>query len=313
MAWYALRMRLAQFSDLHLLSLDGAKLLDYANKRWIGRMNLVSSRSRHYHTIAFDDMVEDLNAQKLDHIICTGDVTNLALEQEFVFARARFDRLELGTAGVTVIPGNHDAYVDAGIEHFAKIFGDHATSDAEWAWPHADDLENRWPVVRVRGDLALIAISTSHETPWFTAYGSIGVRQLARVKQVLADPRLAGKCRVVAIHHPPAGKRADSRIRGLKDRAPLQAILAEHGAALVIHGHEHRNLRETVPGPDGPIDVLGVPSGTYHAKHADRLARYRIFDIEGGRVVGHHLRVWHRASRTFVRDETELPFAVASA
>lgn len=305
-------MRIAQFSDLHLLSLEGVKLLDYANKRWIGRMNLVSNRSRHYHTIAFDDMVADLNAQQLDHIVCTGDVTNLALEQEFHFARSRFDKLGLGTAGVTVIPGNHDAYIAEGTKHFAAVFGDYAQSDPDWAWPAADDLDNRWPIVRVRGELALIALSTSLQTPWFTAYGRIGTRQLERVRTALGDPRLAGKCRVVAIHHPPAGRRAESRIRGLKDRGELAAILAEHGATVVIHGHEHRNLRETLPGPAGPIDVLGVPSGTYDADHPERTARYRIFDIEGSRVVGHHLRVWHRASRTFVRDENDCQLATAS-
>ena len=310
-------MRLAQFSDLHLLSLDGVKWLDYANKRWIGRMNLISSRSRHYHTIAFDDMVVDLNQQQIDHSVCTGDVTNLALEQEFHFAREKFDRLTLGTSGVTVIPGNHDAYIAKGVEHFAQVFGDYAIADADWQWPRdpdrAPDVSDRWPIVRVRGDLALIGLSTSMETPWFTAYGRLGARQLERLAAALGDPRLAGTCRVVAIHHPPAGRRAESRIRGLKDHVELAAILAAHGAALVIHGHEHRNLREVLPGPRGPIEVLGVPSGTYDAKHADRTARYRIFELEGTEIVGHHLRVWHRASRRFVRDETDLPFAAASA
>ncbi|TMQ14040.1 MAG: metallophosphoesterase, partial [Deltaproteobacteria bacterium] len=41
-------MRLAHFSDLHLLSHDGARWLDLANKRWIGAMNLLSNRGRHY-------------------------------------------------------------------------------------------------------------------------------------------------------------------------------------------------------------------------------------------------------------------------
>ena len=52
-------MRLAHCSDLHLLSHDGARWLELANKRWIGAMNLLSNRSRHYHVQAFDDMVDD--------------------------------------------------------------------------------------------------------------------------------------------------------------------------------------------------------------------------------------------------------------
>src|SRR5689334_3402495 len=128
------RMRLAHCSDLHLLSHDGVHWLELANKRWIGAMNLLSNRSRHYHVEAFDDMVSDLNAIGVDHVLCTGDVTNLALRQEFAFARERFDRIALGPAGTTVIPGNHDAYVAEGVPLFAELFGELATTDPGWAW-----------------------------------------------------------------------------------------------------------------------------------------------------------------------------------
>ena len=104
-------MRLAHCSDLHLLSHEGAHWIELANKRWIGAMNLISNRARLYHVAAFDDMIEDLNAQGIDHVLCTGDVTNLAMEREFMFARERFDKLARGPHDVTVIPGNHDAYV----------------------------------------------------------------------------------------------------------------------------------------------------------------------------------------------------------
>ena len=50
-------------------------------------MNLISTRSRHYHVTAFDHIIDDMNAQGIEHVLCTGDVTNLALEREFKFAR----------------------------------------------------------------------------------------------------------------------------------------------------------------------------------------------------------------------------------
>ena len=189
-------MRLAHCSDLHLLSHEGARWLELANKRWIGAMNLLSSRSRHYHVAAFDSMIEDLNALGVEHVLCTGDVTNLALRREFLFARARFDKLALGPQQVTVIPGNHDAYVAEGVPLFSELFGDYATSDPGWEWVEdhrhsADDILH-WPIVRVRGELALIGLSTSRATPWFTAYGKVGPGQLARLGHVLSDERLRG-------------------------------------------------------------------------------------------------------------------------
>ena len=183
-----------------------------ANKRWIGAANLMTNRSRHYYVQAFEEMVDDLNAQGIEHVLCTGDVTNLGLEQEFLFARERFDRLANGPTGVTVIPGNHDAYVAAGIAHFATTFGDYNTTDPGWEWTDATDADAHWPIVRVRGELALIGVTTSRATPWFTAYGRVGDDQLARLRTALS--RSGGspaKVRVVADPSPAGGQRSAPR------------------------------------------------------------------------------------------------------
>ena len=252
-----------------------------------------------------------------------GDVTNLALRQEFAFARARFDRLGLGPAGATVIPGNHDAYVAEGVPLFTELFAPFCAGDPDWAPPAdaaaaattaltraadrpavlADPADDpRWPIVRVRGPLALIATSTSRATPWFTAYGRLGAGQLARLRRVLSDPRLADKLRVVAIHHPPAGPRARNKIRGLRDHAAFAEVIAAAGADLIVHGHEHRDMTEALPGPRGPVPVRGIASGTYCHNKPERTARYRIFELTQGRIVADHVRVWDRAQRRFVAE-----------
>ena len=296
-------MRLAHCSDLHLLSHEGVRWIELANKRWIGAMNLLANRSRHHHVAAFEQMVDDLNAQGVEHVLCTGDVTNLALAQEFQFARERFDRLAAGPDNVTVIPGNHDAYVAEGVAHFAAIFEPYHRGDPGWEWSAAeltgDDDDPRWPIVRVRGDLALIGVSTSRATPWFTAYGRVGAGQLARLQRVLSDDRLRGKARVVAIHHPPAGKRAQSRIRGLRDHEAFAQVIAAAGAELIVHGHEHRCMHETLAGPGGPVDVRGIASGTYEHDDPERTARYRIYEIDSGKIAAEALRVWDREHGVF--------------
>lgn len=317
---YMANMRIAHFSDLHLLSLDGARMLDFANKRWIGGLNLLTNRGRHYHSHIFEAMVADINDQGVDHIICTGDLTNLAFEQEFRFARERFDRLSLGPEQVTVLPGNHDTYVAVGSDYFRDIFAEYHAADADWRAADAGDEPagaSSWPVVRVRGDdtntrVALIGISTSRATPWFTAYGRVGDQQLERLATILADERLLGAMRIVALHHPPAGKAARNKVRGLRDWRALGEVLGEHGAELVIHGHEHRDMRNHIAGPDGrEIAVLGVQSGTYLANKPHRTARYRIFEIapasaehgsERAHVAHHGLRVWDEAQGIFVVD-----------
>jgi 3',5'-cyclic AMP phosphodiesterase CpdA len=289
-------MRLAHCSDLHLLSHAGARWLDLANKRWIGAMNLLSTRGRHHHVAAFEDMVADINALGVDHVLCTGDVTNLAMRREFEFARTKFDAFAAGTQHVTVIPGNHDAYVAEGVPLFLELFGDYATTDP--GWENADD--ERWPIVRVRGELALIGLSTSIATPWFTAYGRVGDGQLERLQRTLLDERLQGRVRVVAIHHPPAGRRATKRIRGLRDHDAFAQVIGACGADLIVHGHEHVDVREVLSGPSGPVPVRGVASGTYFHNKPDRTARYRIYEIENGVVHHESERVWDPENHVFV-------------
>ncbi len=302
-------MRFVHISDPHLLSLSGARLADYASKRWIGRMNLLVSRGRHHRPEVFDALVDDINREAVDHVVVTGDVTNIALPCEFEFARGRFDRLAGGPPGVTVVPGNHDAYVQQGAELFSHHFEPYHLPDADWLWPDGapDSLGERsgarWPVVRVRGDLAIIGLSTSLQTPWFTAYGVLGDVQLERLRAALGDSRLAGKFRVIAIHHPPAGPPSSSRIRGLRDRARLAEILAESGAELVLHGHEHRDLVAELSGPRGAIPVRGIPSASYEAHDHNRIARYRIYELERSAgserpvVAREIVRIWDPANQ----------------
>lgn len=310
--WYPLDVRLAHFSDLHLLSPEGVRMLQLINKRWIGALNLLANRGRHHQPPIFEAMIEDLNAQKVDHIVCTGDITNLALESEFAFGRSLFERFELSAGDISVIPGNHDAYVHQGIELFRQYFGEYHRSDDAWVWGE----EDAWPLVRVRGDVAIIGLTTSFQTPWFTAYGRIGDTQRQRLSAVLADERLAGKFRILAIHHPVIGRRAENRIRGLKDWPQLGEIVREHGVELILHGHEHRDLTTHVDGPNGPVAARCIQSGSYEANVPERRARYRIFEIRQvldiPQIVGEDVRVWEPQSKTFVH-ERSIEVAAASA
>jgi 3',5'-cyclic AMP phosphodiesterase CpdA len=302
-------MRIAHCSDLHLLSLSGARFLDFANKRWIGGLNLLVSRGRHHQPGIFAAMVRDINAERVDHVICTGDVTNLGLAQEFRFARSFFDQFAIGPEQVTVIPGNHDAYVADGAGHFSEHFAPHFASDAGWEWDDGDP----WPVVRIRGQTAIVGLSTSHETPWFTCFGVLGHKQLERLGQVLGDPRLAGRFRIVAIHHPPAGSRSESPVRGLRDRKLFAEVLARHGAELVLHGHEHRDLYAELAGAGGvQVPVRGIQSGTYHATRPELLARYRIYELTPeGVLSGEILRVWSPEQGSFAVERSPSGAALA--
>jgi hypothetical protein len=61
-------------------------------------------------------------------------------------------------------------------------------------------------------------------------------------------------------------------------------------------------MTEALPGPSSPVPVRGIASGTYLHNKPDRVARYRIYELDGGRVVSDTVRVWDRERRAFAAE-----------
>ena len=77
-------------------------------------------------------------------------------------------------------------------------------------------------------------------------------------------------------------------------------MLARTGAELVLHGHEHELVEESLPGPGGPIPVRCIPSGSYDGDRPGRTARWRSYRIEGGKLADFDDRVFSRRAGRFV-------------
>ena len=283
-------MRIAHFSDIHALTLDGMKPWQWVSKRVAGYANLLTKRRNRHPVALFEALVADVDRLGVDEVVVTGDLTNLSLDGEYRQAKAILDRLRVGAGHVTVIPGNHDVYtLDALVGGgFQRVFAPYLASDERRA--------ETFPVVRRRGDVAIIGISTARPSPVPLADGWVGRRQLAAVEQALAAHE--GAFRVLLIHHPPVDNRW-SILRGLRDRGALQKVLARVGAELVLHGHEHRDIRTSLAGPHGEIPVIGVGSGSYDDRRPERRARYNVYTVARGALTGVETRVFDPATRAF--------------
>ena len=101
---------LAHLSDPHLGPIPTPRLIELINKRGLGLINWYRKRHRHHRADVLDAIVRDMHAQSPDHTAVTGDLVNVSLEAEFA-AAARW-LAQVGTPErVTLVPGNHDAYI----------------------------------------------------------------------------------------------------------------------------------------------------------------------------------------------------------
>jgi 3',5'-cyclic AMP phosphodiesterase CpdA len=261
---------LAHLSDPHLPPMPAPRLADLAGKRAFGYLNWRRNRQNVHKRDVLDALVSDMQAQRPDHTAVTGDLVNIALEAEFAPARAWLE--SVGAADrVTVIPGNHDTYVRATQQCFAKAWSNYLRSDV------AADGDVTFPSVRRRGPLAMISTSSAVPTPPLMATGRLGRSQLDALEHVLAGLSAEQAFRVLLIHHP---LRSDSYIKRLTDSGLLLALLKQYGVELVLHGHDHVHSTIWIDGPQSQIPVIGVPSASAVAHGRYPGAAYNLFSIE---------------------------------
>jgi hypothetical protein len=151
-------IRIAHVSDLHVLSRTTSEWRRIIfNKRLTGYANLVLRRGRVHRREYLQTVLSEAAAQA-DHLVVTGDITNLALEHEYEEARALLDEAARRTE-VTVVPGNHDIYLPS--THRDRRFPHHFDRFVQSDLPElARDLPaGRYPCVKLRRGVAIIGLS----------------------------------------------------------------------------------------------------------------------------------------------------------
>src|SRR6201993_1287062 len=253
---------LAHLSDPHLGPIPTPRARELANKRGLGLINWYRGRHAIHRPEVLALVERDIAARNVDHIAVTGDLVNLALTAEFAAAHQWLARLG-PPERVTVVPGNHDAYVRAAAAHPLRYWGDYMRGDADGPLTTPGTAAH-FPFVRRRGPVAP---------------GRLGADQLMRLSDTLEALGREGVFRVVLIHHPPLS-RPSQHLKRLIDAGALRRIIAQHGAELVLHGHAHLHLLAWLDGPNGRVPVVGVPSASAAEDRHGHPAAYNLYTIE---------------------------------
>lgn len=269
--------KLAHISDVHLGPLPELSLRELASKRITGFVNWHRNRSRHLFTGTLDSLLADIEKKDPDHLAITGDLVNLASSLE-IKAVTEW----LADAGepenISIVPGNHDAYVPGAYEKTSRAWYPYMRGDD--APTHWHDRHHCFPYMRVRGPVALIGCSTAVATPPFAASGYFGQRQARATVNLLQAAGEAGLFRVVMIHHPPI-RGATSMHKRMIGIRRFAATISSGGAELVIHGHTHLNTVHWLKGQQGPVPVVGIASASQGPGGHKPPAAYNLFTIVG--------------------------------
>ena len=236
-----LHIRLAHFSDIHCttnpLSDRWSRLF---GKRSAGCLNyFLGGRGKHFRGSAsrIEKLLEDADRQNPDHVLCTGDVTQMSFDREFEICAGLFGPRLNHSERYTVLPGNHDRYTTkADAERrFEKWFGSLCA-------------EGKYPFVKPLGErITLVGLDPCRSTSLVDSSGLIGVEQLSALQAVLSRLKEESQFVIVALHYGVFRKHGnpDKRRHGLRDFEAFAEVVEANTSPvrMVLHGHLHGAYR----------------------------------------------------------------------
>jgi hypothetical protein len=307
-------LRIAWLSDLHIAQVNDSDrpfALEPKRTKWFRSLFL---EKRNHWTESFasknlDLIMERIGEQKMNHVLITGDITNLALDEQFKIAREKFlsfqasigektDGTKLSCNFWTILPGNHDVsefLPGAKLSKFFQAFGEVLPKQI---FPMTKVIPS--PAKSSKLKLALICLDSTPNYPvemvGMNAQGYLGKEQKGRLKQLLSSGSLNGQVAVVALHHAPVlipyfKSRLMEYFMSLDadDANELITGCCTYDVKAVLHGHFHTYSpwRAPIGVPDevrGYMPIIGAPCGTTGTpKQSVEFLELREVEVEKGR------------------------------
>ncbi|HET8938060.1 MAG TPA: metallophosphoesterase [Polyangiales bacterium] len=230
---------LAHLTDLHLLERDHHKRRGLSRTRlqFLSAGAALDAEARLQRATR---MLQLARRGGADHILLTGDLTEDGVDSQFEMLGEALNASGVEPERVTLLPGNHDAYVD-----FTAF-------DRALAGPlQAYRATSREGARTVLPGAVIVPISTTVEGQWFTrSRGAIRAHDVSRIRRIASDPVSRDRAVVVAQHHPPSHHPlfAVEWFDGVDNVDAIRDVLNERARVHVLHGHTHRRSTKHLSG-----------------------------------------------------------------
>ncbi|MEM8608445.1 MAG: metallophosphoesterase [Myxococcota bacterium] len=284
-------MRVAHITDTHLLESDH----HLRSGRHRFRMNFLSfgrekdAADRRYRLLRAMCQAVDAGA---DHIVMTGDMTEDGLPSQFESLADVLHESSISPDRITLVPGNHDLYTDDQAWNLAL-------SGPLSPWAPTSQLGS----LVIRGDLAVLPISTTFKQPYLFAGGRLGPFNARRIAWAGKQARELGCALVVGLHHQvfPHPVAVGTWWDGLRDHGVLTDLLRRNPELFVFHGHIHKEVTRAVPPHRHPQVFCARAT-------VDSNVLYRLYDVSDRQVVP----LTTERARVPVPASTDREFAIAA-
>jgi hypothetical protein len=291
-------LRIAWLSDLHVSDVLSKKSF------WsspIKRLKLFRSLFQKQHSVFAEpfamlnlqSILERLVELKVHHVLITGDITMLALPEQFknahdAFLNAQGSLLKdhpgpkLSPKLWTILPGNHDVSGSSSnpelkLSEFFDAFEDcYKAQEYQCEFPTHTFVEVAGSKSGLR--VELIGMDSTGSKPVQiigpNAKGQISDKQMKRLSEILLQQPSPRTLRLVALHHhlvniPYVKSELEEEFMELEESASrkLLNLSCDYGIHGILHGHFHAYspwfAPIGVPGKiSGSLPIIGAPCGT---------------------------------------------------
>ena len=269
-----MRATIIHISDLHFHSYP-QKLSDCNAKRILGATNLLIRRAREFPLKRAKLLVEIIQKMEWDHLVISGDITQLSLEKEFSLAREILDPLLIKSGRVTVIPGNHDRYINQhdGTDLFTKYFGEFFGTNEV----HVSKINQKW---------VLVGWDSAHPNDLRTAAGTVKSSTIKATEKLLHN--FPDQTNFIVVNHYPLTFPEDwkfDRSHELYNLVPVRNwILQNSQIRLYLHGHIHLNWVHRLPRDSAPELLLVNSAASCSKLYNGQISSFHQIVLEDSKV-----------------------------
>ena len=260
-------MRLAQLSDLHLLS-------DHPRSRSFAAhfVSLHRRLDRPARRAKFVRALAAAHVAGASHVAISGDLTEVGALPEFEVVAEALGSSPFAPEQITLVPGNHDAYTcrDGWQRAFEGPLAPYRRTSV-WSSGGVTPVD--------LGDVVLLPVDTSRYQTVASSFGVFTRETSEAIHAHFARSVGSAAPRVIVQHHPPFPRKSAAwqYIDGLQGWQSLFDLLETHPSLALLHGHTHLAATRQF----GELQHARIFGAT--AVVDDRAeARLRLYEVERG-------------------------------